>query len=356
MRIMRLIHGTAQKRPRIEHLDAKVEQLAANQARCCGFWQFCDGGAERETPRRACIFCAAQRNLRPPSDGRFLPRLGAAPAAPFLRRRQRGLPSHEERAQSRQPERGDQRDVRSDEIAEAHRVYRGSSGPDLSPYGQLFRVRTALATSAKDREPRKTVISTSPPGGNNATRSSEGTGAAVRQRELAWAEWMRAANAGNAAAYDRLLRDMAAALRPIVRRGLARAGRAVADAEDVVQEILLAVHLKRHTWDPARPIGPWIRAVARHKLVDALRRRGSRYDASIDEFSETLAAEDAQPGVSGRDVERQLAELPAGQRLVVRTIAIDGASIAEAAARLKMTQGAVRVAFHRGLAALARKA
>ena len=62
----------------------------------------------------------------------------------------------------------------------------------------------------------------------------------MSQRELEWAVWMRAANAGDATAYDRLLHDMAAALRPIARRGLARAGRSVADSEDVV-------HLKRHT-------------------------------------------------------------------------------------------------------------
>lgn len=178
----------------------------------------------------------------------------------------------------------------------------------------------------------------------------------MSQRELEWAAWMRAANAGDTAAYDRLLHDMAAALRPIARRGLARAGRSVADSEDVVQEVLLAVHLKRHTWDTAQPIGPWIRVIARHKIVDALRRRGSRYDLPIDEFSETIPAPDEGPSLPEREVDRHLEILPARQRLVVRTIAVEGASIGEAAARLNMTQGAVRVALHRGLAALAKKA
>jgi RNA polymerase sigma-70 factor (ECF subfamily) len=173
--------------------------------------------------------------------------------------------------------------------------------------------------------------------------------------DAGWSDLMRAANAGDAEAYHRLLRTIAAALRPLIRRGLARAGRPAADVEDVVQEVLLAVHLKRHTWDSARPVEPWVHAIARYKIVDALRRRTGRFDLSIDEFSETLAADEPEPAASDREVERHLARLPAGQRTVVQIIAVEGMSIAEAAGRLDMKPGAVRVALHRGLAALARQ-
>lgn len=176
----------------------------------------------------------------------------------------------------------------------------------------------------------------------------------MSRRETDWDAQMRAAMAGDAVAYDRLLRDLAAALRPIARRGLARAGRSQAEAEDVVQEILLAVHLKRHTWDQAQPIGPWIRAIARNKLIDALRRRGGHYDLPIEDFAETLPAEDTAPPLSQRDVDRHLERLPSGQRAVVRAIALDGASVADTAGRLRMTEGAVRVALHRGLAGLSK--
>lgn len=166
---------------------------------------------------------------------------------------------------------------------------------------------------------------------------------------------MRAAMAGDAPAYAHLLRDLAAALRPVARSGLTRAGRSAADAEDIVQEILLAVHLKRHTWDTAQPFGPWVRAIARYKLIDALRKRGSRYDVPIDDLSEILPAEeDSHAGLAQRDIDRHLETLPQGQRVVVRTIAVEGVSLSEAAAKLNMTQGAVRVALHRGLSALAR--
>lgn len=177
-------------------------------------------------------------------------------------------------------------------------------------------------------------------------------GARVRERDIGWADLMRAANGGDVIAYRRLLRAIAASLRPWVRSGLTRAGRSAADMEDVVQEVLLAVHLKRHTWDDRQPLGPWVRAIARHKLIDALRRRGAERDLPIEDFSETLPAKEAK-SISQSDIDRHLRRLPAGQREVVRAISVHGHSIAEVADRLKMTQGAVRVALHRGLRTLA---
>jgi RNA polymerase sigma-70 factor (ECF subfamily) len=177
----------------------------------------------------------------------------------------------------------------------------------------------------------------------------------VKRRDAEWAILMRAARAGDAVAYDRCLRDMAKALRPFVRRALARFGLSEDDAEDVVQEVLLAVHLKRHTWDETRPIGPWVAAIARYKAVDVLRRRGSRVHLPIEEFSEMLHADNA-PADPGPDVARSLDALPKRQREVLRSIAVDGVSIPETAARLGMSEVAVRVALHRGLTTLAKHA
>lgn len=176
----------------------------------------------------------------------------------------------------------------------------------------------------------------------------------MRSPDLDWSDLMRAANAGDARAYDRLLRDIARVLRPQVRRALARAGQGAADPDDIVQEILLSVHLKRHTWRPDQPFGPWIQAVARYKTIDAMRRRGWRTHVPIDDFLETLAAEQPEPPASEREIGRELDRLPSGQREVVRAIAVTGDSIAEAAQKLQMTAGAVRVALHRGLASLAK--
>lgn len=166
---------------------------------------------------------------------------------------------------------------------------------------------------------------------------------------------MRAGNAGDADSYRRLLLQLTPVLRAAARRGLAGAGMADTDAEDVVQETLLAIHLKRQTWDEDGPFGPWLRAIARHKMIDILRRRGRRIDLPLDGFAEVLAGGESEPSMLVADVDRHLPGLPAGQRNVVRAIAVEGASIDEAAARLSMTNGAVRVALHRGLRALAAK-
>src|SRR3954463_15320188 len=102
---------------------------------------------------------------------------------------------------------------------------------------------------------------------------------------------MRSSIAGDNAAYRRLLSAVAPVLRATARRGLARAGQPVDQAEDIVQDILLAVHLKRHTWGAHAPIAPWLFAIARNKLIDALRRRGRRVFVNIDDFAETLPGE-----------------------------------------------------------------
>src|SRR6188768_4537512 len=114
---------------------------------------------------------------------------------------------------------------------------------------------------------------------------------------------MRRARQGDDEAYRRLLGHVSLWLRAVVRRGLVAAGRGPADCEDIVQETLLAMHLKRDTWDEARPIAPWLRAIARHKLADYLRRRGFTDHVDIDDHADApeLAVDhDAAASVDSR--------------------------------------------------------
>jgi RNA polymerase sigma-70 factor, ECF subfamily len=170
-----------------------------------------------------------------------------------------------------------------------------------------------------------------------------------------WTELMRSANAGDGVAYHRLLKAVAPVLRAAARRGLARAGQSPDQAEDIVQDILLAVHLKRHTWDETAAFAPWLFAIARNKLIDALRRRGRRVFVNIDDFTETLAGEPVAETVPAVEIASHLAELPQRQRDVLQSIAVDAASIKATAAKLAISEGAVRVALHRGLSRLAAK-
>ena len=119
-----------------------------------------------------------------------------------------------------------------------------------------------------------------------------------------------------------------------------------------MQEVLLAIHLKRGTWDQARPIGPWVAAIARNKLIDVLRRR-RHITVPIEDFAGSLPAEDPTPESSTREIDTLLEHLKPNQRAIVRSISLNGSSIRETAERLQMTGGSVRVTLHRALKALA---
>lgn len=172
-------------------------------------------------------------------------------------------------------------------------------------------------------------------------------------REQQWSNAMRAALDGDAVVYRALLGEIAEVCRTSARRRLARAGQGNAEAEDIVQETLLAIHLKRQTWDRRAPLGPWIAAILRHKTVDAMRRCGRRAQAPLDDWSDALAAPPTADPMDAADVDRLLDRLEPRQRDIVASISRDGQSVAATAARLGMSEGAVRVALHRALKALA---
>jgi RNA polymerase sigma-70 factor (ECF subfamily) len=180
-------------------------------------------------------------------------------------------------------------------------------------------------------------------------------GARVRESKDEWTGLMLLAISGDGAAYQRLLRAVTPVLRAGARRGLARAGQPIDQSEDVVQEILLAVHLKRHTWDANAPFAPWLFAIARNKLIDALRRRGRRVFVNIDDFAETIPDEPAAETVSANEISALLETLTPRQREVLQSIAVESVSIKDTAAKFAMSEGAVRVALHRALTSLTSK-
>lgn len=161
---------------------------------------------------------------------------------------------------------------------------------------------------------------------------------------------LRTAIAGDERAYREFLARAAALVRAWAR-GKARGG---VDPEDIVQETLLAVHMKRHTWQQDAPVLPWLYAIARYKTVDALRRRGRQPDTGVENIGD-ISAEPGLETVSDWEVRRILDKLTPGQRSVVAAISIDGRSIRETARSFGMTETAVRVTLHRGLAAIARR-
>jgi RNA polymerase sigma-70 factor, ECF subfamily len=165
---------------------------------------------------------------------------------------------------------------------------------------------------------------------------------------------MSAANSGDAGAYRKLLDALLPLLRRAVRTGLMRNGGNASDVEDVVQETLLAIHLKRHTWDERQPLLPWVRAVAYHKVIDSLRRRGSAKQVPIEDYMQALDGPGDAPAADSSVSLELLGFLNQRSRQIVEAITIEGLSAREAGTRLSMSEGAVRVALHRALKDLAR--
>jgi len=164
---------------------------------------------------------------------------------------------------------------------------------------------------------------------------------------------MKASLAGDGAAYRTLLNRLSANLRAYYKSRLARIGRSATEAEDLVQEALMAIHTRRHTYDPAEALTPWVYAIARYKLIDHLRRtRASMTDLPIEDAEEIMAHDDHVGAESANDLARLLSELPDKMRRAIQAVKLDGLSVVEAASQCGMSESAVKVNEHRGLKAL----
>lgn len=157
---------------------------------------------------------------------------------------------------------------------------------------------------------------------------------------------------GDSAAYHAFLDGLSSHLRAFVRKRLFRLQDEV---EDIVQEILIAVHNGRHTYQTGQPLTAWVHAIARYKLVDFLRGRARREDLNepLDEESELFAAAEDEAGEARRDVLKLLEELPDKQRLPILHVKLQGLSVVETARLTGLSESAVKVGVHRGLKVLA---
>ena len=158
---------------------------------------------------------------------------------------------------------------------------------------------------------------------------------------------MVAALDGDAGAYRALLSALTPHLRAYFARRLGHA-----DAEDLVQETLIAIHTKRATYDRTLPFTAWLHAIARYKLIDHFRRAKLRRTLPIEEADSIFAEEDGESVSARRDVEKLLATLPQNKRELVRQVKIEGLSTAEASRASGMSESAVKVGVHRALKTL----
>jgi RNA polymerase sigma factor (sigma-70 family) len=167
---------------------------------------------------------------------------------------------------------------------------------------------------------------------------------------------MARVQAGDSVAYEHLLADLLPRVRGLVRRQ--RSFLPAEDVDDLVQDILLSVHVARATYDPGRPFLPWLAAIARNRLADAARRhaRLSLHEVIVEELDVTFAAADPNlPGEEYRDpqaLHEALGALPAGQRRAIEILKLGGLSLKEAAGTSGTSVGALKVATHRAMITL----
>lgn len=173
---------------------------------------------------------------------------------------------------------------------------------------------------------------------------------------LDWSIYMVRAQAGDRDAYRLLLEAITPYLRSLAAVHIGNR----CDIEDIVQEILLTIHAVRHTYDPARPFGPWLVAIANRRIIDALRRQGrfNAHEAPLDpEHEISLPAEtNLQEEVADAHIllREAIERLPTGQRDAIRMLKLEEMSLKEASAISGMSITALKVATHRALKNLRR--
>lgn len=168
-------------------------------------------------------------------------------------------------------------------------------------------------------------------------------GTDTRARE--WPRLMAQAQAGDKAAYNQLLKAMVPAIRAFARKKISD------DAllEDVVQEALLAIHRVRHTYDPQRPILPWVAAITSARAIDALRQRGRRPEVQDDDALLRQTADGGDESVVYDELTGYLGALPLRQREMVESVHLREQSLAQTAAASHLSVSAVKSLLHRAM-------
>jgi RNA polymerase sigma factor (sigma-70 family) len=174
-------------------------------------------------------------------------------------------------------------------------------------------------------------------------------------RDLAWSRLMRAAQAGDRAAYSQLLREITPFVRAMLRRYCSHRQ----DIEEMVQDTLLTLHRVRQTYDPARPFSPWLGAIAARRGIDGLRRRSrvARHEISVElesveTFADPTANSDIEDIRAAGEIEELLRRLPPRQREALETVKLKEMTLAEASRASGQSVGALKVNTHRALKAL----
>jgi RNA polymerase sigma-70 factor (ECF subfamily) len=168
-----------------------------------------------------------------------------------------------------------------------------------------------------------------------------------------WSQLMVRAQDGDRQAYRTLLEDLTPYLRSIAGRCFKQAS----DIEDAVQDVLLTVHMVRHAYDPSRPFGPWLLAIANRRIIDRLRRetRKKTREIELSPQHETFAehATNLDETISDeKSLSEAIERLPPDQRQAIKMLKLNEMSLKEAATVSGRSISALKVATHRAVKSL----
>ena len=170
-----------------------------------------------------------------------------------------------------------------------------------------------------------------------------------------WSKLMARSQDGDREAYRTLLEGVT----PYIRSLVARCFKQATDVEDAAQDVLLTVHMVRHAYDPSRPFGPWLAAIANRRIIDRLRRdtRRKAREVALSADHETFAEPSANLHKEKPDevaLVRAIERLPPDQRQTIRMLKLNEMSLKEAAAASGRSIPALKVATHRAIKSLRR--
>ncbi|MBK8396598.1 MAG: sigma-70 family RNA polymerase sigma factor [Leptospiraceae bacterium] len=158
---------------------------------------------------------------------------------------------------------------------------------------------------------------------------------------------MAETQAGNSNSYRILLNQISITLSKFLSKRIG----SVDDREDVLQEILIAIHSSRHTYLPAKPFYPWMYAIAKNTLVKYYKRiqkiNANQIVAEIENISSPKKHESDEVERTN-EIIRLVNELPGKQKQIIQMLKIQGLSIKEVSAKLKLSEANVKVIAHRG--------
>ncbi len=165
-----------------------------------------------------------------------------------------------------------------------------------------------------------------------------------------WGDLLAAAQQGSADSYRAFLNAIIPFVRAIARRRCWSEDM----AEDVLQDVLLTVHRIRHTYQPGRPVEPWLAAIVVRRSIDATRKRGRIGRQEV--FNEAAYETFADPRANepwDRDAPRTIARitegLSRGQKEAIELVKVREMSLAEASEFSGQSIASLKVNIHRAM-------